>query len=65
VYGDLCRGEIRSLIPELGGARDDRPVGLREPGLVSFGEDAAGGVYFASAATGRVFRIVPGTARGE
>jgi glucose/arabinose dehydrogenase len=65
VYGDLCGGEIRSLIPELGGARDDRPVGLREPGLVSFGEDAADRVYFASAATGRVFRIVPRAAGGE
>ena len=64
VYGDLCGGEIRSLIPELGGARDDAPVGLREPGLVSFGEDSAGRVYFASASTGRVFRIVPRAAGG-
>jgi glucose/arabinose dehydrogenase len=59
VYGDLCTGKIRSLIPELGGARDDKPAGLREPGLATFGEDASGRVYFASATTGKVFRIVP------
>jgi glucose/arabinose dehydrogenase len=59
VYGDLCTGRIRSLIPELGGARDDRSLGLREPGLTTFGEDAAGHVYFASAKTGKVFRLVP------
>jgi glucose/arabinose dehydrogenase len=58
VYGDLCTGEIRSLVPELGGARDDRALGLREQGLTTFGEDAAGRVYFASASTGKVFRIV-------
>jgi glucose/arabinose dehydrogenase len=58
VYGDLCTGEIRSLVPELGGARDERALGLREQGLATFGEDAAGRVYFASASTGKVFRIV-------
>ena len=59
VYGDLCTGEIRSLIPALDGARDDRELGLSEPGLTTFGEDAAGHVYFASASSGRVFRLVP------
>jgi glucose/arabinose dehydrogenase len=59
VYGDLCTGRIRSLIPELDGARDDRSLGLREPGLTTFGEDAAGHVYFASVQTGKVFRLVP------
>jgi glucose/arabinose dehydrogenase len=59
VYGDLCTGEIRSLVPGLAGARDDRGLGLREPGLASFGEDSAGHVYFTSASSGRVFRLVP------
>jgi hypothetical protein len=59
VYGDLCTGQIRSLIPGPGGARDDRPLGLRERGLTTFGEDAAGRLYYGSSSTGRVFRIVP------
>jgi Glucose / Sorbosone dehydrogenase len=59
VYGDLCTGEIRSLVPALGGARDDRPLGIKEPGLTSFGEDADRHVYFASVSSGRVFRLVP------
>jgi len=58
VYGDLCSGEIRSLVPELGGARDDRRVGVpAEPGLVTFGEDAEGRIYYASATSGGVFRL--------
>ena len=28
VYADFCAGELRSLIPRLGGARDDAPVGV-------------------------------------
>jgi glucose/arabinose dehydrogenase len=59
VYGDLCTGEIRSLVPELGGARDDSTLGLSEPGLTTFGVDAAGHVYYASADSGKVFRLVP------
>jgi glucose/arabinose dehydrogenase len=59
VYGDLCTGEIRSLVPELGGARDDRSLRLSEPGLTTFGVDAAGHVYYASADSGSVFRLVP------
>jgi glucose/arabinose dehydrogenase len=58
VYGDLCSGEIRSLVPELGGARDDRRVGVpAAPGLATFGEDARGRIYYASANSGRVFRL--------
>jgi glucose/arabinose dehydrogenase len=59
LYADFCAGEIRSLIPELGGARDDGPVGLgRLEQLSSFGEDAAGHVYAASL-QGGVYRFVP------
>jgi len=60
VYGDLCSGEIRSLIPQAGGARDDRRLDVpAEPGLTTFGEDAAGHVYYASASSGRVLQLVP------
>ena len=59
VYGDLCTGEIRSLVPKLDGARDDRRVAVpAEPGLATFGEDASGRVYYASASSGRVFVLV-------
>jgi glucose/arabinose dehydrogenase len=59
LYADFCGGEVRSLIPELGGGRDDGPVGLgRLEQLSSFGEDAAGHVYAASL-QGGVYRFVP------
>ena len=59
VYGDLCTGEIRSLVPELDGARDDRRLAVpAEPGLTTFGEDVSGRVYYASASSGRVFLLV-------
>ena len=59
VYADHCMGEIRSLIPSPGGARDDGPIGISEPRISSFGEDAAGHVYVVSLA-GRVSRLAPG-----
>jgi hypothetical protein len=55
VYGDLCTGRIRSLVPKLGGARDDSATGLRRGSLVSFGEDARSNVYVV--AGGSVFRF--------
>jgi glucose/arabinose dehydrogenase len=60
VYADFCGGVIRSLIPKLGGARDDNPLGPREESISSFGEDAAGHVYVASLSTGRVSMLAPG-----
>jgi glucose/arabinose dehydrogenase len=59
VYADHCAGEIRSLIPGRRRGRDDGPVGLSEPQIASFGEDAAGHVYVVSLA-GRVSRLAPG-----
>jgi glucose/arabinose dehydrogenase len=56
IYADHCNGEIRSLMPSPGGARDDGPVGISEPRIASFGEDAAGHVYVVSLA-GRVSRL--------
>ena len=60
VYGDLCSGEIRSLVPSLGHARGDRGTGLPDqPGISTFGEDSHGGLYFANSATGKVAAIKP------
>jgi hypothetical protein len=59
VYADHCVGEIRSLIASPSGARDDKPLGISEPRISSFGEDAAGHVYVVSL-SGRVSRLAPG-----
>jgi glucose/arabinose dehydrogenase len=57
VYGDFCEGDLRSFVPSVGGARDDRPLGLNVSALSSFGEDAAGHIY-ATSLDGPVFRLV-------
>ncbi len=57
VYGDFCAGWIRSLIPDPGGARKDRPTGLRVASLSSFGEGADGSLY-ATSLDGPVYRFV-------
>lgn len=60
LYGDLCSGEIRSLVPSLKHARRDRSTGLPDqPGISTFGEDSHGGLYFANSATGKVAAIKP------
>ncbi len=48
LYGDLCTGELRSLIPGLNGARKDRPLGETIEQLSSFGEGRHGKLYAAS-----------------
>jgi glucose/arabinose dehydrogenase len=58
VYADLCEGELRSLVPHLGGARSDRKLGLSVSTPSSFGEDTRGRIYVASL-EGPVFRLVP------
>jgi glucose/arabinose dehydrogenase len=58
VYGDFCRGELRSLVPTPGGARGDRSLGLEISALSSFGEDNQGRVY-ATSLEGPVFRLAP------
>ena len=55
VYGDLCTGEIRSLVAKPGGARDDSGTGLQQGGLVSFGTDARENLYVV--AGGVVYRV--------
>ncbi len=56
VYGDYCRGQIRSL--RISGARatDDGSLGLSVPELSSFGQDARGRVY-ATSLNGPVYRL--------
>jgi glucose/arabinose dehydrogenase len=58
LYGDFCKGQIRSLKPKLGGARRDRSLGVpRIDGLSSFGVDDRRNVYVASLGGG-VWRLV-------
>jgi glucose/arabinose dehydrogenase len=57
LYGDFCKGVIRSLKPDRGRVRDDRSTGLEVPKLASFGEDASGRLYAVSL-DGPVYRIV-------
>jgi len=60
LYADLCTGQIRSLVPKLGGASGDRKTGLpSESGIGTFGEDSRGGLYYANNSTGEVFAIKP------
>jgi glucose/arabinose dehydrogenase len=57
VYGDFCIGKLRSLVPELGGAKKDRAVGVRVPSLSSFGL-GPGGTLYATSLNGPVFKLV-------
>jgi hypothetical protein len=59
LYGDFCRGQIRSFELHGGRARDDRPIGLTVPRLDSFGEDAGGRLYAVSL-DGSVYRLTAG-----
>jgi glucose/arabinose dehydrogenase len=55
LYGDLCRGDLRTLDPGVAGG-DPRPAGLSVGGsLFSFGQDARGCVYVV--ADGTVYRV--------
>jgi glucose/arabinose dehydrogenase len=58
VYADLCEGELRSLLPRLGGTRGDRKLGLSVSTPSSFGEDTQGRIYVTSL-DGPVYRLVP------
>ncbi len=58
VYADLCAGQLRSLVPGLRRARDDRRLGLRVSTPSSFGEDTGGRIYVSSL-EGPVYRLVP------
>jgi glucose/sorbosone dehydrogenase len=57
LYGDLCVGELRSLVPALPSASGDRSEGVSVTALNSFGEDSCGRVYAVSG-DGPVYRIL-------
>ncbi|HWC25612.1 MAG TPA: PQQ-dependent sugar dehydrogenase, partial [Solirubrobacteraceae bacterium] len=61
VYGDFCKGQLRSAKLSAGGASGDRAIrGVRRVGeLSSFGEDARGRVYVTSLG-GSVYRLAAG-----
>src|SRR3954447_25160656 len=57
VYGDYCKGELRSVKLSQSRASGDRSLGLRKVSSISsFGEDARGRVYVASL-DGPVYRF--------
>jgi glucose/arabinose dehydrogenase len=58
LYADLCEGKLRSLVPHLHRAGDDRKLGLSVSNPSSFGEDTHGRVYVTSL-DGPVYRLVP------
>lgn len=59
LYGDFCRGELRSFTPRPGvEADDDVPLGVDVQSLSSFGQDADDNVYAVSL-EGLVYRIDP------
>ena len=57
VYADLCEGQLRSLVPHLKRASDDRKLGLRVASPSSFGEDQRHRLYVTSL-EGPVYRLV-------
>ncbi len=57
LYGDLCVGELRSLLPALPFAGGDRSEGVSVANLNSFGEDSCGRLYAVSG-DGPVYRLV-------
>jgi glucose/arabinose dehydrogenase len=58
VYADFCEGQLRSLVPHLRRAGNDRKLGLSVASPSSFGEDDRGHLYVSSL-EGPVYRLVP------
>ncbi|HET8566145.1 MAG TPA: PQQ-dependent sugar dehydrogenase [Solirubrobacterales bacterium] len=58
LYADYCEGELRTLMPHLKRAGDDRRLGLRVSGPTSFGEDDQHRLYVTSQ-EGSVYRLIP------
>ncbi len=59
LYGDFCRGQLRSFPARPNRpASDDRALGLEVPQLSSFGEDNEGRIY-ATSLDGPVYRLDP------
>ncbi len=57
LYADYCSGILRSLVPHLTRASNDRKIGLAVTSPTSFGEDDRGRIYVCSQ-EGPVFRLV-------
>jgi hypothetical protein len=59
VYGDYCKGQLRSARLSGGKASGDQAIGGLKTisGLASFGEDAAGRVYVVAQGDGTVYRF--------
>jgi hypothetical protein len=57
LYSDYCHGELRSFVPERGGAGDDRALGPALPGIRTFGEGRRDQVLVAT--HDGVYRLVP------
>jgi glucose/arabinose dehydrogenase len=57
VYADYCEGQLRSLVPHLKRASNERRLGIAVESPTSFGEDDASHLYVASQA-GPVYRLV-------
>lgn len=57
LYADFCSGVLRSLVPHLRRASDDRRTGLTVASPTSFGEDDRGHIYVCSQ-EGGVYRVV-------
>jgi glucose/arabinose dehydrogenase len=57
VYADFCEGQLRSLVPHLRRASNERKLGLAVASPSSFGEDERGRLYVASL-EGPVYRLV-------
>ncbi|MGN6258613.1 MAG: PQQ-dependent sugar dehydrogenase [Solirubrobacterales bacterium] len=58
LYADYCEGQLRTLVPHLKRAGDDRKLGLHVAGPTSFGEDDQHRLYVTSQ-EGPVYRLVP------
>ncbi len=57
VYADLCKGQLRSLVPHLKRASGERKLGLQVQSPSSFGEDQQHRLYVTSL-EGPVYRLV-------
>ena len=58
VYADFCEGQLRSLVPHLRRASNDRKLGIAVQSPSSFGEDTRHRLYVTSL-EGPVYRLVP------
>jgi glucose/arabinose dehydrogenase len=61
LYADFCVGELRSFVPNVATqkAKDDKTLGIGAGFVSTFGEGLQGRIYFASLASGEVFKLVP------